>query len=205
MKNIDMVVNDIIREAFTSGDRENTTPNSNGLSDKGGTARQMLSGEWFGSVAWPFDQATSKDYEGSVDLQLDQSQQGQGELVGGATVANESIGRELVDSLLEDSPSYLYSDPTTVGYLVNSLKESSLDDVASLVEQVCDNPILENIDKLLEAAKDLNNSDSDPYFIESLISLATFLIQEEDDIEASLSDGSQEEEGSDSSDETEDK
>ena len=193
MKNIDTFVNDIIREAFTSGDRANTTPNSNGLNDKGGTARQMLSGEWFGSVAWPFDQATSKDFSGSTELQLDQSKKGQGELVGGGSQM-ESTGKELVDSLLEDSPSYIYSNPETVGYLINALKESFLTDAASLVEDVCENPSIEKLQKLIAIAEELNKEESNAYFVESILSLVETLTEEDEPTEDDkVDDGSQEE------------
>ena len=182
-------VNDIIREAFTSGDRSNTTPNSNGLNDKGGTARQMLSGEWFGSVAWPFDQATAKEFAGSTELQAAQANQGQGEGVGGA--AMESAGKELVDGLLEDSPSYLYTDPTTVGYFVNSLRESNFDEGASLIEEAIANPTIENLESLMALAEELDKQGADDYFVEGVMSLVEYMMNEEDSIEDGVDDGSQ--------------
>jgi hypothetical protein len=196
MDKVDNFVNDLIREAFTSGDRANTTPNSNGLNDKGGTARQMLSGEWFGSIAWPFDQTTSKDFAASAQLQADQANSGQGEGVGGA--AMESEAREIVDSLLEGSPAYLYSDPNTVGYFVNALRESSLDSVADIVESVCEAPTEEGVANLLQLAEEMTQNEVDPYFVESLISLIEYITEEdkeeeEDKSDKAVDDGSQDE------------
>lgn len=202
MDKVDNFVNDLIREAFTSGDRANTTPNSNGLNDKGGTARQMLSGEWFGSIAWPFDQTTSKDFAASAQLQIDQANSGQGEGVGGATMTAEA--NEIVDNLLEGSPAYLYSDPTTVGYFINALRESSLDEVADVIEGVCEAPTEEGVSNLIKIAEELNNNEVDPYFVESLISLIEYITEEdkeedkEDKSDTAVDDGSQDEDSEES-------
>jgi hypothetical protein len=192
-------VNDLIREAFTSGDRANTTPNSNGLADAGGTARQMLSGEWLGSPAWPFDQATSKDFKKSSKLQLDQSKKGQGELVTSGLNAMESAGTDIVNSLLEDSPAYLYSDPTTLGYFLEALNESGYTEEAKTIQEVCENPTEENVELLVSIAEKFNESDADPYFAESLVSLIEFITEEDatDDAEEELDDKSQDDKASD--------
>jgi hypothetical protein len=175
--NPDKIANAIIREAFTSGDRNNVTPDSNGLDDKGGTARQMLAGEWFGSVAWPFDQPSNSDFAKSNQLQADQSVSGQGELVTGG--AMESVATEIVDSLLEDSPSSIYSDPDSVGYLLNEMCESGYCAEADELKSICACAKEEDVTRVVEMIEKLEADKADAFLIEKLAAFASLLVEDD--------------------------
>ena len=175
--NPDKIANDIIREAFTSGDRNNVTKDDNGISTPGGTQRQMLSGEWLGSAAWPFDQATNPDFAGSTELQAKHAVAGQGEGVVGS--AMESVATEIVDNLLEDSPSSIYSDPTSVGYLINEMTESGYTEYAATLSTICEDAKEEDVVKVVEMIEKMEADKADPFLIEQLTNFASLLIEDD--------------------------
>lgn len=185
--NPNKIANDIIREAFTSGDRNNTTPADNTISAKGGTQRQMLSGEFVGSAAWPFDQATNDMFAGSNELQMNQAHAGQGELVGGAM---EAVASEIVDNLLEDSPSAILADPDSVGYLINEMCEAGYCAEADKLKDICKDAKEEDVIVVSAMIDKLEAEKADSFLIEQLTRFATqFLISEEDaDMPAGASD-----------------
>lgn len=174
---VDKIVTRILKEAFTTGPY-NTTPGSNGLSDKGGTTRQMLSGEWFGSPAWPFMQASSKDYAKAVELQQSQSVEGQGEHVGVGGV-NESY----LASILEDSPSSLLADTNSVEFLLNSIEEVGYTKESKEIALILENPTVDNIDRLISITESLEADKAPDFIVERLIDLTTFLVENESEDE----------------------
>lgn len=177
--NPDTIANKIIREAFTSGDRRNTTPNSNGMADKGGTARLMLSGEWFGSTAWPFDQSTSSDFEKSAQLQATQAVAGQGEGTSTTPSMMDSVSaRDIVDNLLEDSPASIYDDPQSVGYMLRVLDEAGYTDFAKRCAEICENATEETVVEVSKMVEKLEADKADPYLVEGLQDFAALIISE---------------------------
>lgn len=179
------IANDIIREAFTSGDRNNTT-DGNDMSGKGQTARKMLAGEWFGSEAWPFDQTTNPMFAKSANLQATQSETGMGELNAGAVGWQESVASEIVANLLEDSPSAILSDPESVGYLINEMCEAGYCDDAETLKSICADAKEEDVIKVSAMIDKLEAEKADPFLVEQLTKFATqFLITEEDAAPAS--------------------
>lgn len=167
--NINDIVNNIIKEAFTSGDRNNTTSSGNGLADKGGAARQMLSGSWFGSTAWPFDQVGGI-YNKAANLQLGQSKEGQGERTSKSPemIENE-VGNNLVNKVLEDTPSYIYSDPSTLGYFLNELEEEGYSDYAEELSTIAENLNETSMSRLEEIYNELVEADHE-YFASKVAS-----------------------------------
>lgn len=174
--NPNKIVNDIVREAFTTGDRKNTTK-GNGMAEPGGTARQMLTGEWMGSVAWPFDQASSADFEKSNTLQMSQSKSGMGDGTGGGF--QEDVAKEIVNNLLEDSPSAIFSDPDSVGYLINELTESGYAEFAQTVSSICEDAKEEDVVKVAAMIDKLEADKADPFLVEQLSKFATLLIEDD--------------------------
>jgi len=173
------VANNIIREAFTGGARRNTTPNSNGLSDKGGTARLMLSAEWFGSPTWAFDQSTSQDFEKSAQLQATQAVNGQGEGTSSAPSMMDSVSaRDIVDNLLEDSPASIYDDPESVGYMIRVLGEAGYKEFAARCAEICENATEETVVEISKMIEKLEADKADPYLVEGLQDFAALIISE---------------------------
>ena len=175
----EQIAEELIREAFTSGDRRNTTQ-GNGMAEPGGTTRQMLSGEFFGSVAWPFDQSTSPDFERSAQLQQAQAAQGQGEFVTGGGDTLEDVATEIVDGLLEDSPSYLYTDIDSVGYLIQALRESGYDDMAEALVEICKSANEEDVVTIVSMIEALQEEQADPFFVEQLTNFGLLLTEGEE-------------------------
>lgn len=178
------IANDIIREAFTikedfdTGDRNNTTKGSGkGMPDKGGVARLMLSGEFVGSSAWPFDQSVSSDFEGSAKLQASQAVSGQGEGTSTAPTMAE-VAKGIVDGLLEDTPSSIYTDPESVGYFLRSLVEAGYPEFAARCSEICENYTEEMVVEVSKMAEKLEADKADPYLIEGLQDFAALIISE---------------------------
>lgn len=187
--NVDKIVNRILKEAFTTGPY-NTTPNNNDITAKGGTARQMLSAEWFGSPTWPFYQATSMEHQKAVALQQSQSVEGQGEFVPLSTSLSE---------LFIDSPSGMFSDPSSPDYLINMMEEIGYKEQARQLLSIVENPTLDNIDKLINMTEALEADKAPDYVVDYLVSIANTLIEEE----APTTDMANEEEPEDSEEDTE--
>jgi hypothetical protein len=183
--NPNKIANKIIREAFTSGDRNNTTPNNNDMYVRGGTQRQMLAGEMVGSVIWPFDQVSNPMYDKLADFEMGQAHNG---LFGktGSGSAMESVAVEIVDNLLEDSPSAILSDPDSVGYLINEMYEAGYIDFAATLKDICENAREEDVVKVSAIIEKLEADKADTFLIEQLTRFATqFLITEDDAAPAS--------------------
>jgi hypothetical protein len=175
------IANKIIREAFDTGDRNNVTKGSGkGMADKGGVAREMLSGEFFGSSAWPFDQSVSSDFEGSTKLQATQAVSGQGEGTSSAPSMAE-VAKGIVDSLLEDSPSSIYSDPESVGYLFYSLAEAGYPEFATRCSEICENATEEMVVEVSKMVEKLEADKADPYLVEGLQDFAALIISENEE------------------------
>ena len=179
--NPNKIANEIIREAFTSGGRNNTTPADNTISAKGGTQRQMLAGEYVGSAAWPFDQASNDMFRGSTELQMAQAHAGEGELVMGGGSAMEAVATEIIADLLEDSPSSILSDPDSVGYLINEMCEAGYCAEADKLKDICKDAKEEDVIAVSAMIDKLEAEKADPFLVEQLTRFATqFLITEED-------------------------
>ena len=183
--NPNKIANKIIREAFTSGDRNNTTPDNNDMYIKGGLQRQMLAGEMVGSVIWPFDQTTNPMYNKLADFEMGQAHNGIfGKTIGGS--AMEAVATEIVDNLLDDSPSAIFTDPQSVGYLINEMYEAGYVDEAMVLEGICEDAKPEDVVKVADMLDKLEASGADEFLIEQLTKFATqFLITEEDAAPAS--------------------
>lgn len=161
-KAVDDFVDSIFTEALTSGDRNITKGNE--LSGKGETARQMLAGEWFGSSIWPFQQAENADMAGSTELQAKHAEAGFGELV-----------TEVVESVLENSLAF-YSDPDSVGYLINALTEFGYPEYSKIVSTMTEEPVKEkDIEKLNEIASEIEKTGGYLFLVEQLRGLATMV------------------------------
>lgn len=176
--NPNKIANKIIREAFTSGDRNNTTPNNNDMYVKGGLQRQMLAGEMVGSVIWPFDQTTNPMFDKLADFELDQAHNG---LFGkqGKGTAMESVAKEIVDNLLEDSPSTIYSDTESIGYLLNEMCESGYSAEADILKSICEKAKEEDVVKVVAVIEKLETDKADPFLIEQLTKFANLLIEDD--------------------------
>lgn len=174
--NPDKIANAIIREAFTSGP-ENTTSGNNSMGADGNDQRAMLAGEWLGSVAWPFQQTTSKDFEKTKTLQDKQSKSGMGD--GHGCGFQESIGKEIVDDLLEDSPSAIFSDPESVGYLINELQESGYTEEAATISAICEDAKPEDVVKIADMLEKMEASKADAFLIEQVSKFATLLMEDD--------------------------
>jgi hypothetical protein len=174
------IANKIIREAFTtpSGDRRNTT-SGHGMADKGGTARLMLSGEWFGSPAWAFDQSSSPAFEKSAELQITQATTGQGEGTGKAPSMMDAVtARDIVDNLLEDSPASIYDDPESVGYMLRVLGEAGYTEFAERCSEICESATEESVVEISKMIEKLEADKADPYLVEGLQDFAALIISE---------------------------
>jgi hypothetical protein len=162
MDKYDKIVDQLIIEAFTSG--EYNVVKGNSVSGRGETVRQMLSGEWFGSVAKPFWTSTNPMYSGEVELAAGQAESGQGEMTGGPglgvyghTNVSEAVVDEILDKILGDSPSAMYTDPQSVGFLINNIREYGYEKIAEGLEAACQAPSREAIVFINEAVNYLEN------------------------------------------------
>lgn len=178
--NPNAIANKIIREAFTSGDRNNTTPNDNDMYVQGGTQRQMLAGEMVGSVVWPFDQSINPMFDKLVNFEMGQAKDG---LFGkaGSGSAMEAVANEIVDDLLDDSPSAILSDPSSVGYLINEMYEAGYVDFSAKLKDICEDAKEEDVIQVSEMIEKLEEDKADTFLIEQLTRFANqYLIAEVD-------------------------
>lgn len=179
--NPDSIANQIIREAFTGGARANVTK-GNDNSAPGQTSRQMLAGEWVGSTAWPFDQATNPMFKGSTELQATQAERGMGVSPGTGKFGEsvENVGRDIADALLEDTPEAMFTDPSSVGYLINSLSEAGYQEYADKCEKICEGYTTQDILEVADMIDALETAKADSFLIEQLTKFADLLLDEND-------------------------
>lgn len=158
-KQLDEFVDSIFAEAITAGDLNITKGNE--IGGKGETFRQMLAGEFFGSSIWPYQHATSSDLNGSEALMQNQAARGLGDAV-----------RTVVESVFDDPLSF-YSDPQSVGFLVNTLQEFGYADqakaIASLVEVKLEEKHVEQLSKM---AEDLEKEGTHPFLFNQIRNLS---------------------------------
>jgi len=167
---VDKIVTRILKEAFTTGPY-NTTPDNNDLTAKGGTARQMLSGEWFGRPSWTFMQSSLADYQKAVAFQQNQSVEGQGDNV------------MMHGNPMEESLSDMFTNPNSLDYIVNSLEEVGYTKQAKDLVTIVENPTTDNIDFLINMTEALEADDAPEFITESLIALASYLVEGDADSE----------------------
>jgi len=163
-KQVNDFVEAIFREAFTSGPDNITKGNSNDA--PGETSRQMLPGDWFGSLAWAFQMpkpANSFEKQGEM---IDQhSKAGLGEMVG-----------QVMESILDEDLA-AYSDPDSVGYLINTLFEAGYKEEAAFLANTADNPTLEAVDKVNEIAAKLEEVKEDTFLVGQVKGFADLIKQ----------------------------
>lgn len=164
---VDKIVTKILKEAFTTGPY-NTTPDNNDMTAKGGSTRQMLSGEWFGSPAWPYMQSNSADYQKAVAFQQSQSVEGQGDNV------------MMRGNPMEESLSDMFTNPNSIDYVVNSLEEVGYTKQAKDLVTIIENPTTDNIDFLINMTEALEADKAPDFIIESLVSIASSLVEGDD-------------------------
>lgn len=175
MTNEDVIVENLIREAFTSG--PSNTTKGNGMAEKGGTTRQMLSGEQMGSSAWPFQQANSPLFKGSTELQQSQSEEGQGELTDKPPTMLKTVSESILDELLEGSPAFIYSDKESVGYLINSLEENGYINQAKTLNRICEGYDEKSPLEILTMVDELQKDNANAFLVEKLIEFGNGLIE----------------------------
>jgi len=170
-QDLDEIVNTLIGEAmgnYDAGQFNTTAGSGTGSGDNMGRAKQMLSGEFVGSAATPFQQSINQELEGSVALQQDQANGKLGEAV-----------NEVIAGLLEDSPS-IYTDSDSVGYLINSLSECGYESYAGTLTEIC-NEIDENsVAKINHMIYELSKAEGNEFFVEQLTVFAMQLIEMEE-------------------------
>lgn len=158
-KLINEFVDAVFNEALSAGDRNTTQGNDN--SAPGQTTWQMLSGEFFGSPIWPYQQASNPDLAGSTAFQAQHANAGLGELI-----------HEVTESVLETDLSF-YSDPNSVGFLINSLAEFGYPEYSKIVSTMTETPLEEKDSaKLVEMASDLEKSGAPADLVEQVKGLS---------------------------------
>ena len=172
MDKFDKIANALITEAFTTGPF-NTTSGDNEMQGKGTVIRQMLSGEWFGAPTLPYQAPTSDVYKKQNELTQDQAQSGQGDHPG---TGKYFEGKELVADVLEGSPSAMYSDPDSVGYLINSIRDYGYEKIAEGLEAICEDPTPEGVAFISESIDFLEDKVLDDHTRTKLVEFAEGLI-----------------------------
>ena len=175
-KAIDSFVDSVFVEALSAGDLNTTGGDDIGGKDQ--TYHKMLRGEWFGSSIWPFQQATNPELKGSTAMQ---ASHGIGELAG-----------EVVESILEDSSLSCYSDPNSIGYLINALAEFGYPEYSKIVASLTETPIKPEDAKLLhEIASEIKKANGYEFLVEQVEGLASMVEDQFTEDEATSPTGAQ--------------
>lgn len=134
-KEADFIAEQLIKEALDMGNRNNITK----AGDTIGVQKQMIAGEIMGSAAWPFDMPSNPMVTKSNELYKNDF----------TPHKMESVVEDFVDKILEDSPSYIYTDKDSIGYLVNALENIGYEEFAEELNNICENPEEDSPSKIL--------------------------------------------------------
>src|ERR1039457_6611080 len=138
-----------------------------------------------GSVIWPCDQVTNPMYGKLADFEMGQAYDGLFGKVGSGR-AMEAVATEIVNDLLDDSPSAILSDPDSVGYLINEMYEAGYTDFATELQAICEDAKEEDVVRVSAMIDKLEADEADSFLVGQLTRFASqFLITEEDAAPAS--------------------